>query len=202
MTMVTTEGTRVETGRPFTRLIITARGKAADGMDLSLWRLSKRNPSTAPQRRPDSGSRGKGRQESHRSAARPARRSFCRPRYSYPDAPPAFSSTRFSATAWKATARRTKPKARPSPRASASRCCPISSRWFSTPPAQISTASPLNGWYDYDDEGVKARRLRRGRQRHAEDVPDVALARSRASPIPTATDAGSRDRKWSRASRT
>jgi TldD protein len=34
-TMVTTEGTRLEHGRLFSRLIITARGKASDGMDLA-----------------------------------------------------------------------------------------------------------------------------------------------------------------------
>jgi len=34
-TLVTTEGTRVEHGRLFTRIFITASGKAADGMDLS-----------------------------------------------------------------------------------------------------------------------------------------------------------------------
>jgi len=34
-TLVTTEGTRLEHGRLFSRLIITARGKASDGMDLS-----------------------------------------------------------------------------------------------------------------------------------------------------------------------
>jgi TldD protein len=34
-TLVTTDGTRLEHGRLFTRLIITARGKASDGMDLS-----------------------------------------------------------------------------------------------------------------------------------------------------------------------
>jgi predicted Zn-dependent protease len=34
-TLVTTEGTRLEHGRLFSRLIITARGKAADGMDLN-----------------------------------------------------------------------------------------------------------------------------------------------------------------------
>jgi TldD protein len=33
--LVTTEGTRLEYGRPFTRLIIVANGKAPDGMDLS-----------------------------------------------------------------------------------------------------------------------------------------------------------------------
>jgi len=34
-TLVTTEGTRLEHGRLFSRLFITARGKAADGMDLA-----------------------------------------------------------------------------------------------------------------------------------------------------------------------
>ncbi|MGH9592296.1 MAG: hypothetical protein ACRD5L_04340, partial [Bryobacteraceae bacterium] len=34
-TFVNTEGTRLEFGRPFSRLIIVANGKAADGMDLS-----------------------------------------------------------------------------------------------------------------------------------------------------------------------
>ncbi len=35
--LVTTEGTRVQHGRPFTRLIIYARGKASDGMDLQTF---------------------------------------------------------------------------------------------------------------------------------------------------------------------
>lgn len=34
-TLVTTEGTQIEQGRTFSRLVITAEGKAADGMDLS-----------------------------------------------------------------------------------------------------------------------------------------------------------------------
>ena len=34
-TLVTTEGTRLEFGRPFTRMIIVANGKAQDGMDLT-----------------------------------------------------------------------------------------------------------------------------------------------------------------------
>jgi predicted Zn-dependent protease len=36
-TLVTTEGTRLEHGRTFARIIITARGKASDGMDLSTF---------------------------------------------------------------------------------------------------------------------------------------------------------------------
>jgi predicted Zn-dependent protease len=36
-TLVTTDGTRLEHGRLFSRLIITAQGKAADGMDLSTF---------------------------------------------------------------------------------------------------------------------------------------------------------------------
>jgi TldD protein len=36
-TLVNTEGTRLEHGRLFVRLIITARGKAADGMDLAVF---------------------------------------------------------------------------------------------------------------------------------------------------------------------
>ncbi|PYT14502.1 MAG: hypothetical protein DMG59_17095, partial [Acidobacteria bacterium] len=34
-TFVTTENTRLEHGRLFSRLVITARGKAPDGMDLA-----------------------------------------------------------------------------------------------------------------------------------------------------------------------
>ena len=34
-TLVTTEGTRIEQGRLFSRIVITTRGKAADGMDLT-----------------------------------------------------------------------------------------------------------------------------------------------------------------------
>ena len=48
-TEVTSEGTRVETGRLFARLIITARGKSSDGMDLaSLETFETGDPSTLP----------------------------------------------------------------------------------------------------------------------------------------------------------
>jgi predicted Zn-dependent protease len=48
-TLVTTEGTRVETGRLFARLIITARGKANDGMDVgSMETFETGDPSTLP----------------------------------------------------------------------------------------------------------------------------------------------------------
>ena len=47
--LVTTEGTRLEFGRLFARLMITARGKAADGMDLSTMESFEANdPSKLP----------------------------------------------------------------------------------------------------------------------------------------------------------
>ncbi|MGA3201445.1 MAG: metallopeptidase TldD-related protein [Bryobacteraceae bacterium] len=48
-TLVNSEGTRVESGRLFTRLMITARGKATDGMDLaSMETFQTADPSTLP----------------------------------------------------------------------------------------------------------------------------------------------------------
>ncbi len=48
-TVVNSEGTRVESGRLFARLIITARGKATDGMDLaSMESFETADPSTLP----------------------------------------------------------------------------------------------------------------------------------------------------------
>lgn len=48
-TEVTSEGTRVETGRLFARLMITARGKSSDGMDLaSLETFETGDPSALP----------------------------------------------------------------------------------------------------------------------------------------------------------
>ncbi len=48
-TIVTTEGTRVQDGRLFARLIITAHGKASDGMDLStLESFESDDPSKLP----------------------------------------------------------------------------------------------------------------------------------------------------------
>ncbi|MGA3186821.1 MAG: metallopeptidase TldD-related protein [Bryobacteraceae bacterium] len=48
-TIVTSEGTRVETGRLFARIIITTRGKATDGMDLaSMETFETADPSTLP----------------------------------------------------------------------------------------------------------------------------------------------------------
>jgi predicted Zn-dependent protease len=48
-TVVNSEGTRVESGRLFARIIITARGKASDGMDLgSMETFETGDPSTLP----------------------------------------------------------------------------------------------------------------------------------------------------------
>ncbi len=48
-TLVTTEGTQIEQGRLFSRLVITANGKAADGMDLStLETFEADDPSKLP----------------------------------------------------------------------------------------------------------------------------------------------------------
>jgi TldD protein len=48
-TLVTTEGTRLEHGRPFTRMIIVANGKAQDGMDLTTMEsFETDDPSTLP----------------------------------------------------------------------------------------------------------------------------------------------------------
>ena len=48
-TLVSSEGTRLEHGRLFTRLIISARGKASDGMDLSTFEsFETDDPSTLP----------------------------------------------------------------------------------------------------------------------------------------------------------
>ena len=48
-TLVTSEGTRVETGRLFARLIISTRGKASDGMDLgSMETFETGDPATLP----------------------------------------------------------------------------------------------------------------------------------------------------------
>jgi TldD protein len=48
-TVVNSEGTRVESGRLFARLMITARGKATDGMDLaSMESFETADPSTLP----------------------------------------------------------------------------------------------------------------------------------------------------------
>lgn len=48
-TIVTSEGTRVESGRLFARVMITTRGKASDGMDLgSMETFETADPSTLP----------------------------------------------------------------------------------------------------------------------------------------------------------
>lgn len=48
-TLVTTEGTRLQFGRPFARLIIIARGKASDGMDLqTMESFESDDPSKLP----------------------------------------------------------------------------------------------------------------------------------------------------------
>ena len=115
------------------------------------------DPSKLPKDAQILAARRKGREESDRSAARAARRSVCGPGDSFRPRGRRFLSRNFRTPHRRVIARRMKPRARPSPRASANRCCPIFCRWFSIPPAPIFRASPLNGTYLYDDEGVKAR---------------------------------------------
>ena len=123
---VNTEGTRIEHGRGFARVSISASAKAADGTDLEHVRDLRSGGSVGPPRRQDADWRP--------STAWPTTSRTCcgRPkpsrssdRRSSPAAPRASFSTRSSATAWKATGRRTRAKARRSPRAWAPRCCPI-----------------------------------------------------------------------------
>ena len=123
-TIVTSEGTRVESGRLFARVMITTRGKASDGMDLgSMETFETADPSTLPkdaQILPPSNVPGK---ISPTSCTPLLPIPLWDPR-SYRDAPPAFSSTKFSATALRAIVKKTSPRARPLPRASVSPCSP------------------------------------------------------------------------------
>jgi TldD protein len=77
-TLVTTEGTRIEHGRLFARMVVSARGKAADGMDLSTIQTFEARQ--ASQRRRNSRGRRESRRESLEPAARASGRSLCWPR--------------------------------------------------------------------------------------------------------------------------
>ena len=157
--LVNTEGSRIAARPRFrARRRSPPSAKAADGTDLSTFDTFEAVDAGRPARRQGAagGHRPRG-QRRFQPAARRPKPSRSSARRSSPDAPPASSSTRSSATAWKATGRRTKAKARPSPRASAPRCCRISSRVVFDPTRRKVGGIDLNGWYDYDDEGVKAR---------------------------------------------
>jgi len=153
-----TGGTRVQHGRGFARVIITASARAADGTDLTTFRNIR--------------SRGWGR-------AAPTIKALLRPSdrvandvsalLRAPEAEPFvgpgdFFRTRggrllsrdLRAPRRRAPGKRTKAKGPDvSPRAWALKSCRTSSRWCSTPLAARRVAVDLNGWYDYDDEGVK-----------------------------------------------
>ncbi len=78
-TLVTTEGTRLEQGRLFSRIVITTAGKAADGMDLqTLETFETDDPARLPKDAADPGSRRESRQESAGSFGCSSVRSFCR----------------------------------------------------------------------------------------------------------------------------
>ena len=99
---MTTEGTQIEQGRLFTRLMITANGKASDGMDLStLETFEADDPSKLPKDARDSGGGAEIRRAVAGSAEGAAGRSVCGTGDSYPAARRASSSTRFSGIAWK-----------------------------------------------------------------------------------------------------
>jgi TldD protein len=97
------------------------------------------------------------RQGRDRAAARARSRAVRGTRRFSPAARRACSFTRSSAIASRATGRRTRTRARPSPRASAPRCCPDFLSVIFDPTRHSAAGEDLFGWYDYDDEGVKAK---------------------------------------------
>ena len=75
-TLVNTEGTQIEQGRLFSRLMITANGKAADGMDLSTMETFEADD---PAKLPKDAQILAAVQKSGAHAARPAEGSASRP---------------------------------------------------------------------------------------------------------------------------
>ena len=120
---VNTEGARIQQGRTLAQVIVNAQAKAADGMDL---RLGETVEAAEPGQLPSEDALRKVIDKIGTDLSGLLRARWWIPmsdRRFFPATPRACSSTRFSATGSRATARRTKPKARPSPRAWASRCC-------------------------------------------------------------------------------
>ena len=120
-----TEGTKVQHGRDFSRVMITASAKAKDGMDVSDFEsFEAADPKDLPSGDVIKAAVKKvGEQRRSTDDAR-RRPNLLWARRSFPAARPAFSSMKSSAIALKATGRRTNPKARRSPRALAKRSCP------------------------------------------------------------------------------
>ena len=146
--LVNTEGTRVEHGRGFARIVISASAKAKDGMDVSdfeTFEAFEASGLPSPEAIHAAVKKVGQNVEDLLKPPKPPSRSSAPP--SSPAAPPASSSTKSSAIASKATARKTKPKARLSPRTSARRFCRNSCPSLSIPRRSRLPAVDLNGWY-------------------------------------------------------
>ena len=140
---VSSEGARVATPSHVARLVIVARTRAADGMDL--FRVETFEADEAahlPDQKTLTRQDHRHGEEPRRPPRPPPSPSPSTAQPSSAAAPPPSSSTRSSATASKASASAATTKARPSPSCSASRSCPPSSASPTTPPSPPSTAIP------------------------------------------------------------
>ena len=154
------EGSQVATGDVSCRLFIQAMTKADDGMELPLYASyfatiagrTARTRSSYDRRPRDDGA-------AREASPRAARRSVLRARRSCRAAPPASSSTRSSATASKATARRTWTTGRRSRKSVDQLVLPPFLSVVFDPTLRKLGNIELMGHYLYDDEGVKARRV-------------------------------------------
>ena len=191
---VNTEGTRIVQGRGFARMVISASAKATDGTDLETFDTFEAvEPDGLPDDKTLLAAIDRVANDASALLKAPEAEPFVGPAISRA-ARRACSSTRFSATASRATGRRMKAKARRSPRASGTKVLPDFLSVMFDPTRRKIDGIDLNGWYDYDDEGVKGAAGAGGGQGRAEDVPDVAFADQGLRPFqrPRAAAAGLR----------
>ncbi len=121
-TFVNTDGTRLEHGRLFARLVITARGKAPDGMDLATMETFEADdPAKLPKDAQILTAVERAGANLTSLLRAPPSDPFVGRRF-FRGARPGFFSTRYSAIVWRDIARRTNPRARRSRRASANQC--------------------------------------------------------------------------------
>ena len=132
--LVNSEGALVQTGQPMVRLAIQARARAADGQDLRRFEsFDAATPASLPSEAEMAAKVDLVINDLRALTQAPPAEPFSGPPSSRARPRRCFS-TRSSVTGSRATARRTTARGRPSPRRSASRSCPASSRFTTTPP--------------------------------------------------------------------
>ena len=174
--LVTTEGTRLRHGRGYARIVISAQGKAADGMDLGTGiTFEAVEPGGLPKDAVLNKAADRLAADLAGLLAAPVAEPFVGPAIFSGRAAGVFFHEIFGHRV-EGHRQKDESEGQTFTRSVGGNVLPDFLSVTFDPTRRKAASTDLNGWYLYDDEGVKATAGGVGSEGRAEDLPDVALA--------------------------